>query len=277
MNKYSERFNDIAILQLDTQGFENLSEKQKNLTYYLAQAGLYGRFISLDQGSEYNIQLFDNLIGLYDKLEPSEPLHKEVHDSLFILFTHNGVYHSTSGEKLNLPLTLKALEAYEQKEPEKIDIIKEILFSEKIKNFRTVQTDGVDVVKESGGNFYNNLTAKEVEEFRQFNYPKVEGEQVPPFGFNEQLVKDDWGVISRGVISENGLYGKYVKKIIANLISALEFTENEQQHESISTLIDFYKSGSAVDFDKHCVAWTQDRDSHIYFINGLIESYEDHC
>ena len=102
-------------------------------------------------------------------------------------------------------------------------------------------------------------------------------EQVPPFGFNEQLVKDDWGVISRGVISENGLYGKYVKKIIANLISALEFTENEQQHESISTLLDFYKSGSAVDFDKHCVAWTQDRDSHIYFINGLIESYEDHC
>lgn len=275
MNKYSERFNDISILQLDTQGFEKLSEKQKNLTYYLAQAGLYGRFISLDQGSEYNIQLFDNLISLYDKLDPSEPLHKEVHDSLFILFAHNGVYHSTSGEKLTLPLALSSLEAYENKEPENIDIIKGILFSEKIKNFRTVQTDGVDVVKESGGNFYNNLTTKEVEEFRQFNYPKVKGDQVPPFGFNEQLVKDDWGIISRGTISETGLYSKYVKEINKNLTAALEFTENEQQHESISTLIDFYKSGSAVDFDKHCVAWTQDRDSDIYFINGLIESYED--
>lgn len=40
-------------------------------------------------------------------------------------------------------------------------------------------------------------------------------------------------------------------------------------------MIDFYKTGDAFDFDKHCVAWTQDKDSDIYFINGLIESYED--
>ena len=31
--KYSERINDIAIVQLDTSGFENLSEKQKKLTF----------------------------------------------------------------------------------------------------------------------------------------------------------------------------------------------------------------------------------------------------
>ena len=196
---------------------------------------------------------------------------------MFILFAHNGVYHSTSGEKLTLPLQLSSLELYEEKEPENIDIIKNIWFSEKIKKFRTVQTDGVDVVKESGGNFYQNLTTKEVEEFRLFNYPQVKGDQIPPFGFNEQVVKDFTGTISRGIIKEGGLYGKYVTEIINNLTYALKFTENDKQHESISTLIDFYRTGSAIDFDKHCVAWTQDRDSHIYFINGLIESYEDYC
>lgn len=46
--KYSEKMNDIAIVQLDTSGFENLSEKQKKLTFHLAQAGLWGRFISID-------------------------------------------------------------------------------------------------------------------------------------------------------------------------------------------------------------------------------------
>jgi Peptidase family M49 len=273
MEKYSERFNDIVILQLDTEGFEGLSESQKKLTHYLAKAGLYGRFISVDQGSQYNVLLFDALIGLSEKVEPSHPLSKQVHDSLFILFAHNGVYHSMSGEKLTLPLEESVLESYQD---ELVEQVKSIWFSDKIKQFRTVQKDGVDVIQESGGNFYQNLTTQEVNTFRKENYPQIEGDQIPPFGFNERLVKND-GIISREIISENGLYGKYVTEIIKNLTAALEFTENYKQHESISTLIDFYRTGDAVDFDKHCVAWTQDRDSHVYFINGLIESYEDHC
>lgn len=274
MEKYSERFNDIVILQLDTEGFDGLSESQKQLAHYLSKAGLWGRFISLDQGSQYNIPLFDALIGLSEKVDSSHPLAKQVHDSLFILFAHNGVYHSTSGEKLILPLEKSVLDSYKDSMAEQVQ---SIWFSDKIKKFRNVQTDGVDVIKESGGNFYQNLTTKEVEEFRKKSYPKVEGDKIPPFGFNERLVKTEDGTISREIISENGLYGKYVKEIIKNLTYALEFTENDKQNESISKLIDFYKSGTAIDFDKHCVAWTQDRDSHIYFINGLIESYEDHC
>lgn len=65
MSKYSERFNDIVILQLDLEGFEKLNEKQKKLAYYLSEAGLWGRFISLDQGSPHNFPLFDSLITLY--------------------------------------------------------------------------------------------------------------------------------------------------------------------------------------------------------------------
>jgi len=275
MDKYSERFNDIVILQLNTEGFEKLSEKQKNLAYHLAQAGLWGRCISLDQGSEYNLPLMNALIELYGKVDKGSILDKQIHDSLFILFTHNGIYHSTSGEKLPIPLTENALELYKDKEPELVETIKSIWFSNKIKQFRTVQTDGVDVVTQSGGNFYKNLTSDEVKAFRQENYPQVSGDEIPPFGFNERIVKDTNGVIEREIISENGLYGSYVKQIIESLSKALEFTENKKQHQSISTLIDFYKTGDAFDFDKHCVAWTQDKDSDVYFINGLIESYED--
>jgi dipeptidyl-peptidase-3 len=275
MKNYAERFNDIAILQLDTQGFEALSEQQKKLAFYLSKAGLYGRFISLDQGSEHNFHLVHGLVRLYEQVDKNDPLHQQVHDSLFIVFAHNGIYHSTSGEKLTIPLTLEALNAYEKTLPDLVDTVKHIWFETEIPQFRTVQTDGVDVVKMSGGNFYQNLTQQEVVEFRQFNYPKVEGDEVPPFGFNEQLHKDDDGVITRGIISENGLYGAYVKQIIENLTKAVEFAENDEQALSITTLIDFYKTGSAFDFDKHCVAWTKDKDSDIYFINGLIESYED--
>jgi dipeptidyl-peptidase-3 len=274
MDKYSERFNDIVILQLDTEGFDNLSEKQKKLAFHLSEAGLWGRKISLDQGSAYNVPLINALIELHGKVDKKYLLHKQIHDSLFILFTHNGIYHSTSGEKLDLPLEQSVLEAY-SKEPELVQTIRDIWFSNKIKQFRTVQTDGVDVVEQSGGNFYQNLTVDEVKNYRKENYPNVEGDEVPPFGFNERLSKDQHGIISRETISENGLYGEYVKSIIDSLDKALEFVENEKQYQSIKTLIDFYKTGDAFDFDKHCVAWTQDQESNVYFINGLIESYDD--
>ena len=273
MEKYSERFSDIVILELDTEGFEQLSDKQKKLAYYLSQAGLSGRAISLDQGSKYNLPFLNALTALYSKISKKYMLSKEIESSLFILFSHNGIYHSTSGEKLTLPLTLDNLESYKSNEPELIETIKNIWFSDTIPQFRTVQRDGVDVIRESGGNFYSNLTTEEVKQFREETYPT--GDELPPFGFNERLLKNNDGTISREVISENGLYGRYVKNIMANLTLALEFVENDQQHQSISTLIDCYRTGDAADFDRHCIAWTKDQSSDVYFINGLIESYED--
>lgn len=275
MDKYHERFNDIVILQLDTEGFEKLSDNQKQLSYYLSKAGLWGRFISTSQGSKYNLPLFTSFISLIEKVNTPKELFTQIHDSLFIMFAHNGIYHSTSGERLVLPLKLVTLESYQTQEPELISIIKSIWFSNLIPQFRTVQKEGVDVIVESGGNFYDNLTTGEVQDFRKKNYPHVKGDEVPPFGFNERIVKNNEGIISREIISENGLYGEYVKEIIINLNSALTYVENEKQYQSISTLINFYKTGDAFYFDKHCVAWTQDKDSDIYFINGLIESYED--
>lgn len=275
MNKYSERFNDIAILQLDIDGFENLSDNQKYLAFYLSVAGLWGRAISLEQGSEHNKPFLDALIELHEKTDANHPLHKQVHDTLFLLFAHNGIYHSTSGEKLTLPLDYETLQSYLEIEPTLIEKIQQIWFSNNIPQFRTVQNDSIDVIKASGGNFYKNLTLEEVNAFRKEHYPVIDSDEVPPFGFNERLVKNQDGSIVKENINQDGLYGKYVSQIIYNLHKALHFTENEKQHKSISTLIDFYKTGDAKDFDTHCVAWTQDKDSDIYFINGLIESYED--
>lgn len=275
MTKHSQRLNDIAILELDTEGFDKLTDKQKNLSYHLAQAGLWGRFISIDQGSKYNLPLIDNLVSLYGLINPDWQLHKEIKDTLFTLFAHNGIYHSMSGERLNLPIRKESLLDFKDTQPKLVEDIYNILFVRDIPKFRTVQTDGVDIVKSSGGNFYDNLTTEEVVEFRKNNYPVVTNDEVPPFGFNEKLSKDANGVIQREAISSTGLYSKYVGKIIENLTLALEYAENDKQHKSISTLIDFYKTGDAFDFDKHCIAWTQDVDSDIYFINGLIESYED--
>lgn len=272
---YSERLNDIAILQLNTEGFEQLTFNQKQLAFYLAQAGLWGRAISMDQGSPYNLVLIERLMELYIRTSGSGPLHGALRDSLFVLFAHNGMYHSMSGERLELPLTRDLLEEAKAYAPQAADEVLTLWFETDIPQHRTVQTEGVDGVAQSGGNFYENLTTQEVVEFRQSGYPTPDNpQQVPPYGYNERLVKTPQG-IERQVISRNALYGPYVAKIIENLQKALPWSENDAQRASIETLIQAYETGDAKDFDTHCVAWTQDRDSHVYFINGLIESYED--
>lgn len=283
MLTYAERFNDIAITHLNTEGFTDLTLSQKKLACHLAQAGLWGRFISLDQGSEHNVPLFRALLDLKNLLTPSTAnaiVHKQVSDSLFMLFAHNGIYHSTTGEKLPLPLDeheLNTLSTQPSLSP-LVDTIKNVWFSHAIKTWRTVQTDGVDSVAESGSNFYKNLTTPEVLEWRAHHHPQYslsEDAEVPPYGFNERLHKDEQGKIYREVVCAHGLYGPYVQKIIENLMLALEYSENQAQHASISSLIRWYQTGDATDFDAHCVAWVNDTNSHIYFINGLIESYDD--
>lgn len=274
---YSERLNDIAIVKLDTNGFSTLSLRQKKLVSHLSEAGLWGKVISLSQVSSINVPLLKSLVKLYEKVDKSTKLYQQLHDTLFIFFAHGGIYHTTTGEKLSFPLEEKELRTIEMDED--FLTVSSLLFSSvaelNIPKYRTVQKDGVDVVKESGANFYHGLTTEEVEKFRKENYPKMEGDRIAPYGFNERLVKNEDDTINRQVIFSDGLHGKYIKKIIESLKAALEFTENEKQHASIESLIRFYETGDAVDFDKHCVDWTQDQDSDIYFVNGLIESYKD--
>ena len=272
---YSERLGDIAILQINTQGFDALTYRQKKLAYHLAQAGLWGRAISMDQGSVHNLPLIAALMQLHGSANASPSLSRAVRDSLFVLFAHNGLYHSMSGDRLDIALTRELLEEARVWAPGAVQAIAQHWFDVTIAPNRTVQTEGVDGVAQSGGNFYANLTTEEVKAFRKTAYPEPENAQeVPPYGFNERLVKTDAGIV-REVVSSTGLYGAYVQKMMDQLQLALPWAENAAQKASIETLIAFYATGDAKDFDAHCVAWTNDRDSDVYFINGLIESYED--
>jgi dipeptidyl-peptidase-3 len=272
MTQYSERLKDIAVVHLKTEGFDKLTLKQKQLAYHLSEAGLWGKFITLDQNAECNIEFIGNLISLYSKLDNLSELSKKVHESLFILFAHNGIYHSTTGKKIELPLSIEDFDNV--KELSEVKIIKKIWFESNLAQYQKVQAGDVDIIKESGGNFYKNLTLDEVQKYRKENYEQIEGDEIPPFGFNERLVKEGNDIISE-VICLNGLYGNYIAKIIESLTKALYFTENDQQYKSINSLIKFYETGNAKDFDTHCVEWVKDKDGDIYFINGLIESYDD--
>ncbi len=53
----TEQFADIRMLRYRIDGWENLSLKQKELVYYLTQAGLAGRDIVWDQYYRHNLEI----------------------------------------------------------------------------------------------------------------------------------------------------------------------------------------------------------------------------
>lgn len=298
-----DRFENVEILNLKIKGFDKLPLNKKALVYYLSEAGLWGRNIFYQQNYKHNLVVKDTLEMLYKVVvEEKEKLSgvSKLEAYLKKIWFHVGIYDSFSNKRLSVDFTQEEFEEMMGEaqlifEPEIYNTVVSVLFDESFtKEYKNIQQDGVDVVAESGGNFYENLTSKEVDEYRKKTYPTLRvdnliaesflnsfgftaftSKDLPQFGFNSVLVKEKDGSITEKLIYKEGLYGEYVEKIVENLKKAVRYTENESQKTSIETLIKFYESGKPEDFDVHSLAWVEDKESEIFFINGLIESYDD--
>lgn len=284
MSNQIDRFGKCAILQLQTNGFEKLTLEKKKLVYFLSEAGLYGRNIFLQQNNEHNLIVKNVLESLYKQLKENElnlSSISKLENYLKTFWLHVGIYDGMSNKRLDVDFTedeynslLSLGSENEVLTKENIELVRNVLFNSNFtKPLKNIQEANIDVVAESGGNFYKNLTSDEVDSFRKENYP--EEHNSPQYGFNSRLVKLDNKEIKEQIIYKDGLYGDLIDKIINNLKEATKYTENEEQKESINSLIRFYQTGSPKDFDSHSLKWVQDKESEIFFINGLIESYDD--
>jgi dipeptidyl-peptidase-3 len=277
-----ERFGNLEILKLNVNGFEFLTLDKKTLVYYLSEAGLWGRNVFYQQNYKHNLIVKKCLEVLYKYLSNQRSISEELIklESYLKKFWFNvGIYDSFSNKRLEVDFNIEEFEKMIGEaqlifSPTDYDLVKSVLFDpEFTKEYKNIQQSGVDVVAESGGNFYENLTLMEVDQYRESKYPKVEDS--PQFGFNSVLVKHEDGIIEEKLIYKEGLYGEYITKIIDNLTKALRYTENVEQNNSIKKLIKFYETGKPEDFDSHSLDWVKDQESEIFFINGLIESYDD--
>jgi dipeptidyl-peptidase-3 len=167
---------------------------------------------------------------------------------------------------------LLPLQAGESKESF-IQNIFPIIFNPDVFSKRTNQANGVDLILTSSVNFYEGVNQSEVEDF----YAKmVNPNDLTPisYGLNSKLVKEN-GKIFEKVYSENGLYGPAIKRINNWLKKALEYAENDQQKQVISTLIAYNTTGDLKKFDEYAIQWVQDLNSQVDFVNGFTETYAD--
>ena len=282
-----ERFADLQMLRYRLNGFEDLSLSQQLYIYCLSKATLMGRDITFDQQGKYNLLIRKTLEAIYTHYqgEKNEAFAAfEVY--LKRVWFSSGIYHHYGCEKFkpgfteqyfyqlveDTPVEALPLKKGETKE-DLLDQLVPVIFDETVLPKRVNQTDGEDLVQTSACNFYEGVTQTEVERF----YARMKenaGEEAPSFGLNSKLIKRN-GEIVELTWSEEGMYGSAIKEIVAWLKRAQKFAENEEQRHVIDLLIKYYHTGDLSDFDRYSIAWVEQHEGMVDFINGFIEVYGD--
>ena len=291
----NERFADIQMLRYELKGFDALSLNQKLYIFCLAKATLMGRDITFDQQGKYNLRIRKTLEAIYRHYKHQNPSRDDICECedfkafevyLKRVWFASGIHHHYGCEKFqpgfsedffyqlmkDVPEELLPLKRGESKEDLLAQLVP-VIFDPEVMPKRVNQTDGEDLVQTSACNFYEDVTQQEVERF----YAKLKdaSNPTPPsYGLNSKLTKRN-GEIVELVWKEDGLYGEAIKEIVSWLLKAQKYAENEGQKHIIDLLVKFYRTGNLEDFDRYSIAWVEQQEGMVDFINGFIEVYGD--
>ena len=284
----NERFADIQMLRYELKGFEDLSLNQKLYIFCLAKATLMGRDITFDQQGKYNLRIRKTLETVYLHYEGDRECEEFKAFEVYLkrIWFASGIHHHYGCEKFNPGFSeeyfyhllenigeeLLPIKRGETKE-DLMRQLESILFDPEVMPKRVNQTDGEDLVLTSACNFYEDVTQEEVERF----YAKMkntDNPNPPSYGLNSKLTKRNNEVVEL-TWKEDGLYGETIREIVSWLLKAQKYAENEGQKHVIDLLVKFYRTGNLEDFDRYSIAWVEQHEGLVDFINGFIEVYGD--
>ncbi len=273
-----ERFADIQLLRYKLKGFEKLSLQQKLYIYHLSLATTAGRDILFDQNGEYNLAIRDLLETVYTNYQGDR---EDANFKGFEIYLHrvwfsNGIHHHYGWDKFVPDLSREWLEkeiSRMGKSPFEGDLegLFDIIFNPEILPKRVNKAEGVDLIKSSVCNYYQNVTQEDVEAFYSKMKSEFNGDEMPSFGLNSTLTADGeqvWRI-------NNGKYSKELAAISKHLSCARQYTENDKQKKLIDLLVSYYTTGNLKTFDEYSKLWVTEKDGEVDFINGFIEVYGD--
>ncbi|MBD5335225.1 MAG: dihydrofolate reductase [Bacteroides sp.] len=275
-----DRFADIEVLRYQVPDFENLTPQQRILIYYLTEAALTGRDILWDQNGKYNLairDLIENVYKNYDGDRDSKEF-KALEIYLKQIEFANGIHHHYSMDKFIPAFSREFLvenvgKLPADKQPENAEMLYTVIFDPNVMPKRVNQAEGADLILTSANNLYEGVTQAEVENF--YNARKDTTDATPiSWGLNTRVVKEN-GKVTEQPYKVGGLYSESISRIVDLLGKASQYAENDKQRAIIAKLIDFYTTGDLKTFDDYSIAWVEDTDSKVDFINGFIESYGD--
>lgn len=275
-----DRFADVEVLRYKVPDFENLTPQQRILVYYLTEAALTGRDILWDQNGKYNLAIRDLIENVYQNYDGDrdDADFKGLELYLKQIEFANGIHHHYSMDKFTPAFSRDFLMAQIEKlpadkKPENLEVILPVIFDPTVMSKRVNQAEGQDLILTSANNLYEGVNQAEVEAYYNARKDTTETEPIS-WGLNTRVVKEN-GQVKEQVYKAGGLYSEPITRIIDLLTKAQNYAENDTQKDVIGKLIEFYRTGDLKLFDAYSIAWVEDTDSQVDFINGFIESYGD--
>ncbi len=284
-NVMAQSFADLQMLRYEVPGFDKLDLKQKQLAYYLYQAGLCGRDIIYDQKSKHGILVRKTLEAVYGSYsgDKKQKEWKEFETYCGRFWFSNGNHHHYSNEKFIPECSFAYFSSLVMKSNEKLlpkengettaaflERIKPVMYDMGFEPKVVDQRPNIDNIANSSNNFYEGVTQKEVEAF----YDKFDSKgNAPSWGLNSKLVKENGQIVEK-TWKSGSMYGAAIDKIIGWLEKASTVAEDETQKKSLDLLVQYYKTGDLKIWDDYNIAWVH-TGSRIDAVVGFIEVYLD--
>lgn len=277
-NYMVENFADLGILRYRVPDFENLTTQQKALVYYLNEAALWGRDILCDQNCRYNLRIRRACEKIYLNYTGDKTTEEWTNFELYLkrIWFANGIHHHYSEDKI-LPTCSREwfANACASCGVQLDDEVVEVIFNPTVMAKKVNSAAGQDLCLTSACNYYENVTQAEAEAW--YAAHKDNSPEPKWIGLNSKLTKNEQGEVIERVFKStgDGLYREALTHVVENLEKALAYAENDKQREVISKLIEFNKTGDLTTFNQYAIAWVQDLDSRVDFVNGFTEVYGD--
>lgn len=282
-----DQFADLQILRYRANDFEALTPRQKELVYYLYEAGLSGRDILYDQNFKHNLRIRKTIEAIVDSYtgDRSTADFNKFMDYAKRIWFSNGIHHHYSTRKIMPAFTAEYFKSLIENTTAPLPLVQgeskdafiefliPIIFDPEVAAKRVNLDGDVDVVSESANNYYEGVTQAEVEAY----YAKKRKPHDPTpvlIGLNSKVVKENGQVVEK-VYKIGGMYSAALERIVYWLEKASAVAENEQQKAAIGKLIEYYRTGDLKTFDAYSIAWLNDTTSTVDFVNGFIEVYGD--
>ncbi len=275
--KYTiDSFADLKVMRYQIPGWENLTLRQKEYAYHLAEAAKYGRDILWDQNCKDNLKVRHALEAILENpgVDTSAPEYPDFLVYAKRVFFSNGIHHHYAEDKIFPACSREYFGSLLAQCGIAQDELLDIIYNPAVwPQRRSTETSG-DLVAQSAVNFYEGVTREEVEAY----YARLADPNDPEpvsWGLNTKVVKGKDGVIRELPWKIGGLYSPALEKICEELAKAREVAENDIQKRALGILIEYYNTGDLKKWDEFNIEWVKDTLGTVDFINGFIEDYND--
>ena len=272
---------DILVVGVDAEGFDELSLDQKRLAYFLYRAAIAGNDIFTDQAHRYALEIKNLLETIHlNRSELAPQVQDAVHDYLKYLWINHGQYGAQSHAKYSPNhLTFEMLQAAAQQvaegggkiglEPgesldQKLARLGPHIFDLDLEPLQNNQKKGDDILATSHVNLYAPGVTQVA--FNRLS-PEWQSRLNVRFGFEAgQIVPHPYKI--------GGLYDQDLETIRYWLRKALPLAESEEQRRGLELLIEYYETGDEEKYRQHSIQWLKSSTT-IDYLNGFIEQYID--